>query len=305
MCSINVCGLNSKLKYTILQDYMKQFDAICLTETNCDLISDNDINGFKSFIMPKKNKKHKHGGIHGICVFIRQNIAHNCTIIDKFVSESVLWIHLNKNISGFEFILGAVYLPHEASDYHHEDIYEFLADDIITIKATLDVPIILLGNFNSRVGLKTDFEYESELEGLYIEQDPLLFFFDKHDLLERINKDGYTNNNGNKLIELCKMSDLKIANGRMGKDRGIGNYTCHTTNGKSTIDFAILSMELFPYVDDFYVDIPDKCMSDVHCPICLVMICKPTVSIKNDNCMHTDSKYEMETRIGQPIPFLF
>ena len=285
------------MKYTILQDYIKQFDAICLTETKCDLISDNEINGFKSFIMPKKNKKHKHGGIHGICVFIREHIAHNCTIIDKFVSESVLWIHLNKNVSGFEFILGAVYLPHEASDYHHEDIYEFLADDIITIKATLDVPIILLGDFNSRVGLKTDFEYESELEGLYLEQDPLLFFFDKHDLLERINKDGYTNNNGNKLIELCKMSDLKIANGRMGKDRGIGNYTCHTTNGKSTIDFAILSMELFPYVDDFYVDILDKCMSDVHCPICLVMICKPTVSIKNDNCMHTDSKYEMDKRI--------
>ena len=97
-----------------------------------------------------------------------------------------------------------------------------------------------------------------------------------------MNKDGYTNNNGNKLIESCKMSDLKIANGRIGKDRGIGNYTCHTTNGNNTIDFAILSMELFPYVDDFYVDILDKCMSDVHCPICLEMICKPTVSIKNE-----------------------
>ena len=36
-------------------------------------------------------------------------------------------------------------------------------------------------------------------------------------LLERMNKDGYTNNNGNKLIELYKMSDLKIANGRLGR----------------------------------------------------------------------------------------
>ena len=131
-------------------------------------------------------------------------------------------------------------------------LYEFLADDIITIKATHDVPIILLGDFNSRIGLKSDFEYESELEGLYLEQDPLLFFFEKHGLLERVNKDGYTNNNGNKLIELCKMSNLKIANGRLGKDRAIGNYTCHTTNSNSTIDYSLLSMELFPYVDDFY-----------------------------------------------------
>ena len=98
-----------------------------------------------------------------------------------------------------------------------------------------------------------------------------------------MNKDGYTNNNGNKLIELCKMSDLKIANDRLGKDKGIGNYTCHTTNGNHTIDYALSSMEPFPYVDDFYVDILDKCMSDVHCPICLVMLCKPTVSIKNNN----------------------
>ena len=60
----------------------------------------------------------------------------------------------------------------------------------------------MLGDFNSRVGIKSYFEYESELEGLlYPEQDPLLFFFEKHGLLERMNKDGYTNNNyGNKLI---------------------------------------------------------------------------------------------------------
>ena len=38
-------------------------------------------------------------------------------------------------------------------------IYEFLADDIITIKATHDVPIILLADSNSRIGVKSDFEY--------------------------------------------------------------------------------------------------------------------------------------------------
>ena len=36
---------------------MKQFDVICFTETKCDSISDIDINGFKSFIMPNKNKE--------------------------------------------------------------------------------------------------------------------------------------------------------------------------------------------------------------------------------------------------------
>ena len=139
-----------------------------MTETKCDTIEEKKIVRFESFIMSKKLERHKYGDIHGICVFIKEHISHHCAIIDNFVSESVLWIHFNKNVSGFAFILGAVYLPHEASDYHHEDIYELLADDIITIKSTHDVQIILLGDFNSRIGLKSDFEYESELEGIYL-----------------------------------------------------------------------------------------------------------------------------------------
>ena len=53
---VNACGLNSKLKYTILHDYRKQFDAICLTENKSGLISDNEINGFKSCIMHQKTR---------------------------------------------------------------------------------------------------------------------------------------------------------------------------------------------------------------------------------------------------------
>ena len=69
--------------------------------------------------------------------------------------ESILWIHINNKLSAIDLLLGAVYLPHEASDYYHEDIFEHLTDDTITIKAKYQVPIILLGNFNSLVGLKT------------------------------------------------------------------------------------------------------------------------------------------------------
>ena len=52
MHSINVCGLNSKLRYTILQDYIQKNDIVCLTETKCDNI-DNEIIRFKSYLMTK------------------------------------------------------------------------------------------------------------------------------------------------------------------------------------------------------------------------------------------------------------
>ena len=56
MCSINVCGLNSKLKYNVLQDCMQQFEVVCLTETKCDAIEKKKIVGFESFIMSKSWK---------------------------------------------------------------------------------------------------------------------------------------------------------------------------------------------------------------------------------------------------------
>ena len=85
------------------------------------------------------------GGIHGI--FIQYFITQRYIIIHDLSSESILWICINDKLSCIDILLGAVYLPHEASDYYHEDIFEHLTDDIITIKAKCQVPIVL-GNFN-------------------------------------------------------------------------------------------------------------------------------------------------------------
>ena len=47
--------------------------------------------------------------------------------------------------------LWTVYLPHEMSLHYHDDIFDQLADYIITIRAKCDVSIMVLGNLNSRV----------------------------------------------------------------------------------------------------------------------------------------------------------
>ena len=44
-------------------------------------------------------------------------------------------------------------------------------------------------------------------------------FFEAHNLMSRVNMDAYVNNNDKRRIELCKMSDIKIANGRFGRDK--------------------------------------------------------------------------------------
>ena len=120
----------------------------------------------------------------------------------------------------------------------------------------------------------------------------------KEYLLERINKDKIVNNHGKILIELCKLSDLKIANGRIGTDKSIGSYTCHAPRGSSIIDYAILTMGLFPYIVDFYIDIHDRCLSDVHCPVCLVMSGKNCATIENNIDLVTHNEY-LKTKHGK------
>ena len=79
MRSINVCGLHSKLKYGSLQDHIKN-DLICLTETKCDSLIGYDIDGYNLISWEKKSRKHKYGGIHGVCILINQNLLNIVTL---------------------------------------------------------------------------------------------------------------------------------------------------------------------------------------------------------------------------------
>ena len=189
MCSLNVCGLASKLKYNIIQEYIEKFDIICLTETKCLSVDEHDIKEYKCFSMSPRIKKHKYGGIHGICILVKAHHAINCHIIDTLSSESILGLHVNNKVLGYDCIIGAVYIPYEMSDYYHDDIYDFLADDIVSIKVTFDIPIILLGDFNSRTGIATDFEHLYEHECSFLEENQFTSYFKQHNIIERANRD--------------------------------------------------------------------------------------------------------------------
>ena len=105
--------------------------------------------------------------------------------------------------------------------------------------------------------------------------------------------------NGKKLIELCKISDLKIVNGRIGTDKSVGNYTCHTTKGQSTIDYVVMSMELFPKTTDLYIDTLDRCMSDVHCPVFFFSFDKIIVTHHNEveNVTADNGNYNIKNNV--------
>ena len=90
-------------------------------------------------------------------------------------------------------------------------------------------------------------------------------------LIRRQNSDKVINNNGRKLIDMCKMCNLRIANGRLGHDAGVGNFTCQTYNGQSCVDYVLFSPNLINDIEMFTVE-PQTQYSD-HCPVTFMLKC--------------------------------
>ena len=83
----------------------------------------------------------------------------------------------------------------------------------------------------------------------------------------RVNEDRIVNSHGRSIIELCKMCNIRIINGRINPDgsRG-GKLTCITHNGCSTVDYLLCSAEYMDTVKRFEV-LETEIFSD-HRPVC-------------------------------------
>ena len=267
ICALNVCGLTSKLSNGVFDKYFCKFDIFCVTESK--LAKGKTIENYKAFNL-KKSKKYPKPGVHGLQVYIKKDVARNCYQIENndFLCEPVLWIKISN-----DFILGTLYTPNQNSDYYCSDFFEDLALDICTIRKDYDLPLMLIGDFNSRTGTLNDimlnetpddvldinnFLYPNILNTLHYLDIPK----------NRSNMDPTINNNGHGLIELCLCHELVILNGRLGNDKNIGNTTF---DNKSTIDYALCTPDLLEKITNFSVAPFNPMFSDKHNPICVTL----------------------------------
>lgn len=269
--SLNVCGLLSKIKYGNFEQYIKDFDFICLSETKANYIADDEFSGFNSFFSPKKVQNKRSKKSPELAILVNEKVKKFTKIIENTSSDWILWLMVGENSENIEFILGCTYIPCEGSTYHNDHIFDDIADDILSFQADFDVPLILMGDFNARTATKNDFtHFDNDITVDNVFQDESNSLKELN-LQNRYSNDKVTNLNGNLLLELCKSFDLRILNGRFGDDKNVGDFTCHTSQGKSVVDYIITSDCLLPHVIDFKVDVFDKCLSDVHSPLCLSM----------------------------------
>ena len=202
----------------MLYDYIELFDIISLSETKCK--KGVPIPNYTCFdlgaedIQNQKKGNKRLPGTHGLTVYIKDNLATKCKLIndDDFRSNNVIWVNIANN-----FVIGAVYLPHERSDHHHVDVFDDLISDIGLVQ-NYDLPILMMGDFNSRTGEQNDINILDHSDILDNYKFPnILNILEKANIpLERKNNDKKSNNNGTKLINMCKNTETCIVNGRIG-----------------------------------------------------------------------------------------
>ena len=98
----------------------------------------------------------KFGFDQGVGEFTRQSAA------GKSVAEYVQK-YTEKHLDMMLF-LGAVYILHDGSIHRHDEIYDNVANDTVTMKCKCDVPIPVIGDVNSRAGMMGDFIYIDDVD---------------------------------------------------------------------------------------------------------------------------------------------
>ena len=99
---MNVYGLESKLRLGILDEYAKDYQIICLSETKTDApdLSNTSLFDYTCFVKNKKVSKHKFGGIHGLCMLVNKTLSNYAKLLDEYNSNNVLWVYFDNNAFG-------------------------------------------------------------------------------------------------------------------------------------------------------------------------------------------------------------
>ena len=238
-----------------------------------ELISDKDIIGLgeihsqaevslpgfiskKQKIREKKSRGPKLSG--GIGVFVREEISHLVRVVENKNPDSI-WVRIKNGHEGKnDLFLGTYYVSPDNKNHKNTEFFHSINEEIVNFSKR--GPVMIQGDLNGRTGEGCDFvesdKFDSELgiDDLNREGQGL-----------RNSEDKTKNQRGKEILDLCKLNDLLILNGRTAGDI-FGNFTCHNWNGSSVVDYCIISCEYIDNVTSFTVGEYIPWLSD-HCAV--------------------------------------
>ena len=122
----------------------------------------------------------------------------------------------------------------------------------LILKYTDKGMVILCGDLNARTGNKR--ETLEAIPGYEPNPDLFCTITEETDIPNRVSKDSICNARGRDILDLCKCSDMKMLNGRLDNDKGIGKFTRVGTTGNSVVDYVITRTEDIKYITVFKIE---------------------------------------------------
>ena len=253
--SWNVQGMATRVEDSEFQNAIKFFQLLCLQET---FLKDNkkiSLPGFAPGIFRSFG--------NGVAVFVREQFCNQIKSIDDVGHDSVIWVHAKLRGKDSSYCIACVYNYPTSSHNKNENFFDNLLEDISVLNDRYSSPhFILIGDWNARIGSLSEYTDEG------IDHSMIPSLSDLNLFLPRNSCDKTVNTYGKKLISFCRQSRLYLLNGR-GSD-SLGEFTFLSTNGCSTIDYALVSGELmFNKTFSFHVR---ESLTTLHRPIVLTLL---------------------------------
>ena len=269
MCFWNVGGLiskyNDKTNDPLFIQNIEKHDLVFLAETHLGPnINLSKLGSFHCHTVCRKQSKHNNRFFGGLAILVKHKLKPYIKIMNN-TNCDYQWVKLEKSYFGFteDLYICLVYYPPSCSAYTQRldhDILDCIERDIV--KYQKQGKILLCGDFNARVSVEPDCISDDSSQFIPVNTD---YIIDK-ELLPRKNKDKILDSRGKDLLDLCISNQLRLLNGRVLGDM-FGNYTCHTPNGSSTVDYVILSESILDQILYFSVSNFIPTLSDTHCKI--------------------------------------
>ena len=282
---LNVNGsLETKLECNDFLNMINAHDFIVLNECWTNKTSKLKIEGYKYLhkYRPKKKRARRFSG--GLVVYIKEHIWDGIKEYKWVDFENGVVLKLCKSYFNFKrdiFVVCPYLVPSTSTRIITDtgvDIFDKLTDKLAELSDQGE--IIVVGDLNSRTGTLNDLvnetllEFDNNVEDIFLSNNNNLIT--ASDLVNsnlsytRCNQDKSVNEYGLKLIQLAKMSDLVILNGRSVDDKD-GNITFCGHRGISAVDYFLVSKGVLQYYDSFSVG--DINVHSDHCPVYLKLNC--------------------------------
>ena len=201
-------------------------------------------------------------------MYVRNKYVSKDTLV--FTSQDdIIWIKIDKTLccSEKDLLIGLCYvIPDESSrqSMTETNIFDRLLESLVLVenKYSGNCNFLLCGDFNARSSNKPDFVNDDNTEHILVLPDDYV----SDTQMPRYSQDeGHINSNGHLLLDFCIQTGLRIMNGRVGNDEGVGKYTFVGSRGSSLVDYVLASQDLFPFVKEF--DVQDPNILSDHCVI--------------------------------------